>query len=238
MSWPEVCRHLDSGRRTIVCAFGATEQHGPHLPLATDTLLGDELARRVAEELDALVAPTVALGCSAHHGAFPGTLSVSDETFAAVVGDLVDSFARGGFARAVLLPSHGGNFAPLGRAIEAVREPPGLRIDAVSDLGALVGLAIFGEQEEGIPAGEGGLHAGEWETSLLMAANPDLVWMQHAQAGFVGEPERAVTAVFSEGVHSVSANGVIGDPRRASAERGERYWRYITESVLATIAEK
>jgi len=106
LPWPEIRTHVQAGRRTIVVAFGATEQHGPHLPLATDTLLGDELARRVAERLDALIAPTVTIGCSSHHLAFAGTLSLTDETFAAVVRDLVDSFARSGFERAVLLPSH------------------------------------------------------------------------------------------------------------------------------------
>ena len=59
MTWPEIRRHLDAGRDTIVAAFGATEQHGPHLPLATDTLLGDQIAARVADQLDALVAPTI-----------------------------------------------------------------------------------------------------------------------------------------------------------------------------------
>ncbi len=70
LPWPEIRAHVQAGRRTIVVAFGATEQHGGHLPLATDTLLGDELAHRVAERLDALIAPTVTIGCSAHHLAF------------------------------------------------------------------------------------------------------------------------------------------------------------------------
>jgi creatinine amidohydrolase len=77
MTWPEVGAEQERGRDTVVVAFGATEQHGPHMPLATDALLGDHLARMVAERLDAFVAPTVRIGCSEHHLAFPGTLSVS-----------------------------------------------------------------------------------------------------------------------------------------------------------------
>src|SRR5437763_10374968 len=102
MAWPEVRAEQERGRDTVVMAFGATEQHGPHMPLATDALIGDHLARRVADRLDAFVAPTVRVGCSSHHLAFAGTLSVSDDTFAGVVGDLVTSLARGGFRRAVL----------------------------------------------------------------------------------------------------------------------------------------
>jgi creatinine amidohydrolase len=81
IAWPEVRAELEAGRDTIVIAFGATEQHGPHLPLATDALLGDHLARLVADRLDAFLAPTVRIGCSEHHLEFSGTLSVSEETF-------------------------------------------------------------------------------------------------------------------------------------------------------------
>ena len=78
----------------MVVAFGATEQHAHHMPLATDALLGDHFARRLADRLDAFVAPTVRVGCSSHHLAFPGTLSIADQTFHAIVADLVSSLAR------------------------------------------------------------------------------------------------------------------------------------------------
>lgn len=237
LSWPEIQEHIRSGRRTIVVAFGATEQHGPHLPLATDTLLGDELAGRVAQRLDALMAPTVAIGCSSHHLAFAGTLSLTDETFGAVVRDLVDSFARSGFERAILLPSHGGNFAPLGKAVEALPDHSTIRVDALTDLTALVMLPLRGEEVEGIPLGDGGLHAGEWETSLLMASHPEAVQMDRAEPGFVGGPEEAIGAVFDSGVESISPNGVIGDPRRSDPQRGHRYWALVTDTVLERIAD-
>src|ERR671936_610493 len=103
LTWPEVKAELERGRDTVVIAFGATEQHGPHMPLATDALIGDELARAVAQRIDAFVAPTVRVGCSSHHLDFSGTLSLSDDTFHSVVADLVHSLARGGFRRVVLL---------------------------------------------------------------------------------------------------------------------------------------
>src|SRR3954451_17516400 len=91
LTWPEVQAELEAGRDTVVVAFGATKQHGPHMPLATDALIGDELARSVADLIDAFVAPTVRVGCSAHHLDFPGTLPLEDSTFHVIVGDLVRS---------------------------------------------------------------------------------------------------------------------------------------------------
>src|ERR671924_45687 len=155
LTWPEVEAELEAGRDTVVIAFGATEQHGRHMPLATDALLGDEFARALAERLNAFVAPTVRVGCSSHHLDFPGTLSLEDETFHAIVADLVRSLARGGFRRVV----------------------------ALTDLSALIRIATVGEQEYGVPLAEGGLHAGEWETSMMLSAYPQLVKMDRAEAG-------------------------------------------------------
>src|SRR5215216_4636275 len=131
LTWPEIQAELEAGRDTVVIAFGATEQHGLHVPLATDALLGDELARAVTDRLDALVAPTVRAGCSSHHLGFPGTLSLEDETFHAIVRDLVRSLARGGFGRVVLLPTHGGNFAPLAAALEKLGAVDGVEVTAL-----------------------------------------------------------------------------------------------------------
>jgi creatinine amidohydrolase len=236
MTWPEVAAELERGRDTVIVAFGATEQHGPHMPLATDALLGDHLARLVAESLDAFLAPTVRLGCSEHHLEFPGTLSLSNETFHGIVEDLVRSLARGGFARAVLLPTHGGNFAPLATALERLGPTPGIEVRALTDLGALFAIAQLGVEEHGVPLGEGGVHAGEWETSMLMAIHPELVHGDRGEAGYTGDPQAAVGAIFGEGVHTVAQNGVIGDPTRASAEHGARYWEKVLEVTLAAIA--
>jgi creatinine amidohydrolase len=236
MSWPEVQAEVEAGRDTVVMAFGATEQHGPHMPLATDALIGDHLARLIAERLDAFVAPTQRVGCSEHHLEFPGTLSISEPTFHALVQDLVTSIDRGGFKRLVLLPTHGGNFGPLARAIEALDPAPeNLKISALTDLGALLAIAQLGQDEHGVPLTEGGLHAGEWETSMLEAIHPDLVHPERAQAGYTGDPEAAIGAIFAAGVHTISANGVIGDPSQASPEHGERYWDKVVAVALEEI---
>src|SRR3972149_1508011 len=121
MTWPEVRAELDAGRDTVVVPFGAVEQHGPHLPLGTDAMFGEEIGRAVAERLNAFLAPTVRVGCSRHPLAFAGTMTLEDETFHLVTRDMVKALASHGFRRIVLLPTHGGNFRPLGDAVAKLR---------------------------------------------------------------------------------------------------------------------
>jgi creatinine amidohydrolase len=235
LSWPEVEAELHRGRDTVVVAFGATEQHAHHLPLATDALIGDHLARLVADRLDAFVAPTVRVGCSAHHLDFPGTLSLGEQTFHAVVADLVRSLARAGFRRLVLLPTHGGNFAPLAAALEELGELPGTTVVALTDLGVLLEIARTGEREHGVALSDSGLHAGEWETSMLLYIHPELVHMERAEAGYTGDLQQGIGRMFESGVKALSENGAIGDPSQASAEHGERYLEVALELVLEQI---
>ena len=236
LTWPEVQAELEAGRDTVVIAFGATEQHGLHMPLATDALLGDHLARLVAERLRAFVAPTVRVGCSSHHLAFPGTLSLSEATFHAIVADLVGSLSQAGFRRIVLIPTHGGNFGPLAAAVERLGDEDRARVVALTDLSVLLRIAQAGEREHGVSLRDGGLHAGEWESSLLLAIHPELVRMERAEPGYTGDLETAIAAVFTDGVKSISENGAIGDPTRASAEHGEGYWALMLELVLEQLA--
>ena len=135
LTWPQVQAHIEAGRDTVVVALGATEQHGRHLPLATDALLGDHLACLLAERLDAFLGPTLRVGCSEHHLGFAGTLSLSESTFHAVVADLVRSLLSGGFRRIVLVSTHGGNFAPLATAVAKLDQPRA--VTALTDLGVL-----------------------------------------------------------------------------------------------------
>jgi len=235
LTWTEIREELFAGRDTVVMAFGATEQHGPHMALATDALLGDHLARLVADELDAFVAPTVRFGCSSHHLAFAGTLSLADATFHGIVADVVASLARGGFRRVILLPTHGGNFAPLAAAVAQLPDEPGIEVVAMTDLGVLFQLAQLGEDEHNVPLGQGGVHGGEWETSMMLAIHPDLVHTDAAEPGYTGDLAKAIEGLFESGIDAVSPNGVIGDPVPATAEHGERYWQKALEIALAEI---
>lgn len=123
MTWPEIKRAIESGSTTAVIAVGSTEQHGPHLPTMTDARIGEDLAERVARKLGhALQARTIDVGQSEHHLAFAGTISFRAETLSLVLRDYMDSLVRHGFTRIVFIPSHGGNFATVRRAIEEARQ--------------------------------------------------------------------------------------------------------------------
>src|SRR5204863_793057 len=126
----------------------------------------------------------------------------SEDTFHAIVADVVRSLARGGFRRVVLLPTHGGNFRPLAAALETLGDVGGLEIRALTDFGALFAIARLGESEYRVPLGRGGLHAGEWETSMLAAIHPELVHLERGAAGYTGDLEAAVGTIFGEGVHA------------------------------------
>jgi creatinine amidohydrolase len=235
LSWPEVRREIDSGRDTIVLAFGAVEQHGHHLPMGTDSILGDELGRAIADRLDAFCAPTVRVGSSRHHLAFPGTMSIEEQTFQSLVGDIVRGWARHGFRRVVLLPTHGGNFMPLAGAVEKLAPVEGVRVIALSDLEMLMNATLGVGAELGVPSEEGGLHAGEWETSMMLAVRPDLVHMDRAVAGYKGDLESGLTRFLGEGIHVLTDTGVFGDPGRASAQHGRRYLERVVELAVAQI---
>jgi creatinine amidohydrolase len=237
MTWPEVQAEVEGGRDTVVAPLGAVEQHGPHLPLGTDAMFGDEIGRAAAERLNAFLAPTIPVGCSHHHLAFAGTISLEEETYYRVVGDIVKALASHGFKRIVLLPTHGGNFRPLGEALARLGPLEGVKVIAFTDVGVLASAMMATGAELGITAAEGGIHAGEWETSMMLALRPELVRMERADSGYVGDLASGMQRFFSEGVHVLADNGVFGDPRRASAAAGKKYIERLVDQVVRTVEE-
>jgi creatinine amidohydrolase len=237
LTWPEVRREIEAGRDTIVIAFGAVEQHGHHLPLGTDAIFGDELSRRLAERLDAFRAPTMRIGCSRHHLAFPGTMSISEDTFHGVVGDLVRGWSRHRFRRIVILPTHGGNFAPLAGALEKLGPIEGVKVIGVTDLGVLIQATLGLGAELGVPSSEGGVHGGQWETSMMLALHPELVKMGAAIPGYTGDLESGLQRFLDEGVHVLTDTGVFGDPTHASAEHGRLYIERLLD-LAAELVER
>jgi creatinine amidohydrolase len=238
LTWPDVRQEIESGRDTIVMCFGAVEQHGHHLPFGTDSILGDELGRLLAERLDAFRAPTMPVGCSRHHLAFPGTMSLEEETFHGIVADIVHGWARHGFKRIILLPTHGGNFAPLATALERIGPIDGVKLVGITDLSVLVNATLGLGAEFDIPSSEGGLHGGEWETSMMLAVRPELVHMDRAVPGYTGDPQAGLQRFLEQGADALSETGVIGDPRRASAERGRRYVDRLVELALELVEQR
>jgi creatinine amidohydrolase/Fe(II)-dependent formamide hydrolase-like protein len=235
MTWPEIRHELDAGRDTIVIAFGAVEQHGHHMPMGTDSMLGEALSEAIAERLDAFRGPTMRVGCSQHHMAFPGTMTLSNETFNAMVADIVRGWAGHGFKRIVLLPTHGGNFGPLGEAVGKIDVPEGVQVIAISDLGLLVNATLVTGSELGVSAEDGGIHGGEWETSMMLDLHPELVHMDRAVAGYKGELQSGLERFLAEGVHAITDTGVFGDPANASAEHGRIYFERFVEIAVEEI---
>jgi creatinine amidohydrolase len=232
MNWPDVKAAIASGFETAVVAVGSTEQHGPHLPTMTDTRIGDTVAHRFALKLGkALQARTIPVGVSEHHFAFGATISLKPETLKLILRDYVDSLARDGFRRVIFLPFHGGNFAPVAQAVEVARKAhPDIEITAYTDI-----LSFFRFLSEtsallGISAEESGGHAGELETSIMMALEPALVAHDRLAPGYLGSMgEREIRIIFEKGMPGLTENGILGDPRKASAERGELYLERITD---------
>ena len=234
MTRPEVEMALANGVDTAVATFGSTEQHGLHLPLGTDSLWGEELGRRVTEVLGkAVQVPGLRIGCSEHHMDFAGSLTLSEETFIRVVSETCHSLARHGFKRIVLIPTHGGNFRPIGKAAELIQgQLPDVKLIAYSDLVAFVEAVYAVGEAAGIAAERVGAHAGEHESSMILALRPELVDMAQAEPGFVGDHLGLASTIFEKGFRAVTANGVLGDPGEATAELGERYLQVMTQLMV------
>jgi creatinine amidohydrolase len=164
-------------------------------------------------------------------------MTLGDETFHAVVGDIVKALTDHGFLRIVLLPTHGGNFRPLGDAVAKLGTVDGVNIIAFPDVSLLLNAILPVASELGLTPAEGGVHAGEWETSMMLALRPELVKMARAEAGYVGDLMSGVQRFFEEGVQAIAQNGVFGDPMRASAEAGKKYIERLVDVVVRTVEE-
>ncbi len=234
---PEVGEALGRGWTTVVAAFGAVEQHGPHLPMLVDAEHGTRVAEATARRMGrALVAPTQRIGCSDHHLAFPGSLSLRKETLQAIARDMCVSLAHHGFRKVCLIPTHGGNFAPLTEVAKELDEAAGpeCQVRLFADLKGLIGMWTgIVEEERGLGSRVGG-HADIAETALILAFRPGLVREERAEEGFTGTVDDALLARgFREGFDTISPNGILGDARGADAALGER----LLEAEAAMLAD-
>jgi len=216
LTWTDVQSLIQSGKRRVVICAASSEQHGPHLPEATDYLLGKATAERLAQRLgDALVAPVIRPGCSEHHMAFAGSLTISAAQLMDLLDSYVDGLRRHGFESFVVISSHGGNFPVLAEWAQ-MRPKPGCQV--ISDLDGFMGALVDVERRFGRDDGAV-LHADVCETAMMLHLHPELVHMDRAEPGFLGdlEPER----LFREGMRGISPNGILGNPVGATAEMGE-----------------
>ncbi len=200
-TWPEAA----AGPDTLLVPLGSTEQHGPHLPLATDTLIATHWCARAAERrADVVVAPSLPYGASGEHQGFPGTLSIGTEALTTVLVELGRS-ALPPYRRVVLVNGHGGNAEAIGAALTLL----------ISEGRAVT--AVW-------PRLTGDAHAGRTETSLLLAIDPGSVRSDRAEPGATAPLAELLPRLRADGVAGVSANGILGDPTGADAEEGRALW--------------
>lgn len=237
LTWKQVDA-LPRETTLLVLPTAAIEQHGHHLPLATDTLinnllLGKALAK-IPAHLPVFALPPVCYGKSNEHVGFPGTLSVSAQTFLAVVRDLGASIAASGFKKVVLYNTHGGNTSLVDVLARDLRAEYGLRT-----------FSLFGSpgaKFEGVSQQERtyGFHAGEIETAYLLHATPSLVHTDAYTTNYIArvdlpellKPEGS-SANFAWLTKDLAPSGVLGDPTGATSENGERW----SDEAAASIAE-
>ncbi len=232
MTWRE------AGERLRACDVallptGAVEQHGPHLPLDTDLFHAEHMCRDVAlacGEPFPLVLPAIPFGVSYHHDDFPGTLSVSAETLGRYVFEVGRALAHQGIHKLVIVNGHGGNAPALQTAAQRVHRKTGMFVCV--DTGETSDVDV-----EALAETPGDIHAGEIETSEALYLRPDDV---RAERPGLSVPRFAVEALDEGGPRSIpwfsrtsrfSAEGVLGDPSRATAEKGRRMWEVQVERL-------
>ena len=212
-AWPDVA----SARPLLAIPLGSCEQHGPHLPLDTDTTIAVAVASELARRRDdVLVAPALAYGASGEHAAFAGTLSIGLAALEHVVVELVRSADH--FAGVVLVNGHGGNARAVERAVATLRR----------DCRRV--MAWW----PSVPGGDA--HAGRVETSLLLAIAPETVRMALAAPGCTAPLATILPTLESGGVVAVSPSGVLGDPTGASAAEGARLLDELATALSTAVA--
>jgi creatinine amidohydrolase len=231
MSWPAVAG--TSKDVPVVVPIAAVEQHGRHLPVFTDSMLLGEVVRRASEALGerAIWAPLLWLGNSHHHMDFAGTLSAAPRTYLDLLGDLIDNLVTHGFRRIVLLNGHGGNIVPASQAVFEARQRYRQRDDLLLLAATYWLLGGRPNQVDPTIVQDQMGHACEWETSMILHLAPDLV----GELGSIEPvPQNASFEPASRGwiTRERSAVGHIGDPRRATAEKGQVLFRIFSHDVV------
>jgi creatinine amidohydrolase len=215
LAWPEVRARADAGA-VLVVPVASTEQHGPHLPLSTDTDIALAVTTRLAElRPEVLIAPVIAYGSSGEHAGFAGTLSIGQEALELLLVELCRS-ATDTFSRLVLVSSHGGNAETVRRAQHRMRAES-------RDV-----LAWFANWD-------GDAHAGRTETSIQLTLSPRRVFLDRAEAGDRRPIAELLPALMTGGIKAVSANGVLGDPEGASPAEGEQLLQRLVADLDATV---
>ncbi len=233
MTWEEAGEAIRESD-FIVQPTGSFEQHGPHLPLLTDSIRAEHLSRMAVEEawkqgLKIYLLPPLYYGISEHHMRFPGTITLSPETYLKVLEDIGGSLARHGARRLVYMNFHGGNLPILQAAAGTIRAKHGLRV-------YIVHWTTYARKyiEEHLKPSKTWGHACEHETSMIMLFRPELVRMDRIRRPNVKARAKAPTFVYFD---EITDTGGLGDPARSSREAAEIIVSKTTEDIVKLFRE-
>jgi creatinine amidohydrolase len=204
----ETVRHA----KVAVLPVGSFEQHGAHLPLATDTIVASTIADAIARQYGLFCLPPVTFSCSHEHEGFPGTVSVSAQTLLAMISDIRSSLERAGVAKLVIVNGHGGNYVLSNVAQEAnVGRPAVALFPGHND------FVVARENAGMVTSVHDDMHGGEWETSILLHAHPKLVHDAYRESDH-DAPDRPYLHLL--GMVGYTTSGIIGRPSLATADKG------------------
>ena len=238
LTWPEAQERFQQVDIAML-PVGAIEQHGPHLPVDTDAYDAKYLALRVAEacsEPKPLVLPSISYGVSYHHDDFKGTVSISNDTLSKLVYDIGISVSRNGIKKLVIINGHGGNSPALNYAAQMINRDA--HIFVCVDTGETSDVDIYALAET-----PNDVHAGEIETSTTLAVRPHLVKMDQASREVPEFSSRYLDFTSKRSVswyaytQKISQSGVMGDPTKASAEKGKKFWEIMITHLVALVED-
>lgn len=234
-------QQLPKEQALVVLSLGAVEQHGNHLPVMTDALIGEETLTRAFEKLSAnaqvWMLPPIAYGKSNEHLGLPGTIALSASTLQHVILDIAESLKLSGFRKLVLFNTHGGNADLINMAAREIRIKTGLTVFSMMPSAFRVADDLFEAYEW-----ENGIHGGDVETSIVLSIKPDWVNMKEAVREFPNLDRYLFLTLessvrFAWTMNDISASGIVGDATIATAEKGEVLQDRVS-SLLAKVFEE
>jgi creatinine amidohydrolase len=237
MTSPQVKQAIEQGYSTVLVAVGSNEQHGPHLPTGTDSLIGDKLVDETARRVgNVLVAPSIRVGASEHHMAYSGTITLREEVLEEIIVDYCRSLARHGFKAIIVIPTHGGNIETVVRTTDRLkRESLSANAVTLSDESPYLSAMIEVSSKLGITPGEAGTHAGHLETSIVLDVHPDIVDMDKATRGLVDIGYDTSAKLHEVGMHQLSPTGILGDATKSTAEAGKDYIEFMAAAMAEQV---
>lgn len=240
LTWVQAEEIAGRGRALGLLPLGALEQHGPHLPLATDSLIAGFLAREVAEAIDlpVLVHPVLPIGVSPNHIHFPGTVTLDPATYASILRAILAGFERTGVREVAIFSGHGGNIPHIvAFADEWALEGNAVRVTAYGGFQRFVETMFDGARRAGLEPLMTDIHAGAVETSEMLHAFPETVGATDRVAGYTAAEEGWFERMLAGGVVALSPSGVLGEAPRATAAAGQAIFDALRVDLVSWIVE-